>query len=97
MLGSGVDLQADVIVAGRHRSDLSLTDEFVAAVKPRAIIIGNDAHPEGERFDGHQIEAWRDAGITVFDQSTCGAVSLRPEGEVLVIEGFVDDQLLRIK
>ena len=97
MLESGHDLTADVIVAGRHRSDLCLTDAFVEAVAPKVIIIGNDQHPEGERVSTRQLQQWREAGIAVFDQSECGAVSLRPEGEALRIEGFVSGRELRLK
>ena len=97
MLESGQDLRADVIVAGSHRSDLSLTDDFVAAVNPRAIIIDNDAHPEGEGFSPQLIQSWRNAGITVFDQSACGAVRIRPDDKSLLIEGFVNGAELRLK
>ncbi len=97
MLESGRDLSADVIVAGRHRSDLSMSDAFVEVVSPRAIVIDNDTHPEGEGFSPQQIRSWRDAGITVFDQSECGAVSIRPDDESLHIEGFVNGHQLRLK
>lgn len=97
MLESGRDLGADVIVAGRHRTDLCLSETFMEAVDPRVIIIGNDAHPEGERVSSDKLEQWRRSGIIVFDQSRCGAVLVRPEDGGLTIEGHIDGQKVRLK
>ena len=97
MLESGRDLGADVIVAGRHRTDLCLSETFLKAVDPRVIIIGNDAHPEGERVGSDNLEQWRRSGIIVFDQSRCGAVLIRPEDGGLTIEGHIDGQKVRLK
>jgi hypothetical protein len=48
MLDNLTDVAADVIIAGRHRTDLSLCDRFLDAVNPRAIITSNAPYPESE-------------------------------------------------
>jgi competence protein ComEC len=45
LLDAGIDLKADVIIAGSHRSDLSLGDPFLDAVSPKAIIAANPGFP----------------------------------------------------
>ena len=97
MLDSGRNLQADVIVAGCHDSDLSLGDDFVAAVQPRVIVMDDTDHPESLGPGSRQIQHWRDAGIMVIRQSEEGAVSLRPENNAWVIRGFLSGNVRRIK
>lgn len=97
MLDSGRNLQADVIVAGCHDSDLSLGDDFVAAVQPRVIVMDDTDHPESLGPGSRQIQHWRDAGIMVIRQSEEGAVSLRPENNAWVIRSFLSDNVRRIK
>jgi len=92
LLNSGVDLRADVLVAGRHRHDLSLDDAFVAAVAPRAIIASNASFPPEERLDPSKVERWRELGIAVFDQRETGGVTIRPEQGKLKLEGFLNGQ-----
>lgn len=98
LLESGRDLAADVIVAGRHRHDASLGDDFLAAVKPRAIVASHADFPPEERIP----EAWRAAceraDIRVFHQGRCGAVTLvaEPDGS-LALRGFLDGSELRLR
>lgn len=91
LLESGTDLASDVIVAGLHENDLSLTDAFVAAVKPQAIIV---ASPAGSEMDGYreiQRKSWEKKGIRVINQTQTGGltVTVLASGE-LVIKGFAD-------
>lgn len=98
LLASGRDLAADVIVAGRHRRDLSLGDVFIDRVGPRAIIAANDAYPPEERLDPQQAAYWKTLGIRVFDQAQTGGVTLRPNPDGnLMIEGFADGSSLHLK
>lgn len=92
LLDSGVDLRADVLVAGHHRHDLSLDDAFVAAVFPRAIVASNASFPPEERLDPEKVERWRQLGIEVFDQRETGGVTIRPELGKLKLEGFLNGQ-----
>lgn len=92
MLDNLIDVAADVIVAGRHRSDLSLCDRFMDAVNPRAIIASNASHPEGEAVPPHAIAYWKSRGIQVIDQRETGGVTMRvDERGHLHIEGFLTD------
>lgn len=92
LLDSGVDLHADILVAGHHRHDLSLDDAFVAAVSPRAIIASNASFPPEERLDPDKVERWRELGIAVFDQRETGGVTVRPEEGKLKLKGFLNAQ-----
>jgi competence protein ComEC len=92
LLDSGVDLRADLLVAGHHRHDLSLDDAFVAAVAPRAIVASNASFPPEERLDPSKVGRWRELGIAVFDQRETGGVTIRPELGKLKLEGFLNGQ-----
>lgn len=97
MLRSGRDLTADVIVAGNHRSDLSLGDDFLTAVSPRVIIASNPSHPIEDRRNPETIAYWRSRGIRVVDQAESGGVTLRVDEEgKLHIEGFLGSPRWRI-
>jgi competence protein ComEC len=91
LLEAGIDLAADVIVAGLHEDDLSLTDAFVAAVKPQAVIT---AGPAGSELDGLreiQKKSWEKNGMRVIDQTQTGGLTatVSAAGE-LVIQGYAD-------
>jgi len=98
MLDAGIDLSADVIIAGKHRSDLSLSDAFLRAVNPRVVVIANDAYPAGERVDEQLISYWSGQGIQWMDQSQSGAATFTvDEGGALCIDGFVDGRKWKLK
>ena len=98
LLSSGRDLAADVIIAGRHQSDLSLSDAFLERVHPAAIIASNAEFPVEERLPPQQAAFWRASGIRVFDQEQTGAVTLTVDAAGdLLLEGFVDHSCLRLK
>lgn len=93
LLETGRDVAADVIVAGRHRTDLSLGDAFLQAVNPRAIIASNSNHPPSERLPEATSSYWKSRGITVFDQARTGGVTLRIDDEGnLRISGFLGQE-----
>jgi ComEC/Rec2-related protein len=97
LLESGTDLAADLIVAGLHENDLSLTDAFLSAVKPQAIIVASSA---GSEMDGHresQKKSWEKKGMRVIDQTETGGLTVTFTGEgSLVIQGFADGSEIRI-
>lgn len=98
LLNSGKDLSADVIVAGKHRKDAALGDDFLNAVMPRAIVASHAEFPKEERLDPKQAEYWRSRGIHVTSQGEAGGVTIRVEdGGDLWIEGFVDHSRFRLK
>ncbi|KAB2639064.1 MAG: DUF4131 domain-containing protein [Verrucomicrobia bacterium] len=98
LLATGRDLAADVIIAGRHQSDVSLGDALLAKVHPAAIIASNAEFPVEERLPPQQAAFWRARGIRVFDQEQTGAVTLSVDaaGDLLV-KGFVDHSTLRLQ
>jgi ComEC/Rec2-related protein len=90
ILDALTDVSADVIIAGRHRADITLCDRFLDAVNPRAIIASNASHPEGEAVPPNAIAYWKSRGIRVIDQRESGGVTLRvDEDGSLRIEGFL--------
>jgi competence protein ComEC len=90
LLDQGTDVSADVIIAGRHRSDLSLSDRFLDAVDPQAIIASNSHHPVEEALAPATVSYWKSRGIRVIDQRESGGVSLFVDADGrLRIEGFL--------
>lgn len=90
MLDSGKDIAAEIIIAGRHRSDLTLCDRFIDAVKPRVIIASNPPFPAAERLAVSTIDYWKSRGIEVIDQGANGGVTLTPGARGgLIIDGFL--------
>ena len=92
ILDAGRDVAADVIIAGRHRDDLTLCDRFLDAVNPRAIIASNPPFPAAERLSPATVEYWESRDIRVIDQGATGGVTLKTgDNGALVIEGFLTD------
>lgn len=92
------DISADIIIAGRHRSDESLTDPFLAAVNPQAIIASHADFPIAEKLPSATVSYWKSRGIQVMHQGETGAVTLRiDEAGNLRLEGFVDKSLIILK
>lgn len=86
---SRAKLRADILVLGRHQEDIFATDEFLAAVRPRVIVLG----PRDPFRDGSDEPALRQrlaaSGATVFDQDRCGAVIVTFHGTEAGIAGFL--------
>ena len=98
LLRSGRDISADVIVAGHHRTDISLGDAFLDAVSPQAIIVSHSDFPKEERRDPKQVAYWRARGLKVLNQAETGGVTVRiDKNGDLILEGFVDRSVLRLK
>jgi ComEC/Rec2-related protein len=91
MLEAGKDLSADIIIAGRHRGDLTLCDGFLDAVNPRAIIASNSQFPVEERLPPGVVEFWKSRGIEVIDQQKSGGVTVRVDAAGdLRLEGYLN-------
>jgi competence protein ComEC len=89
-LSNGKDLSSDVIIAGCHRTDISLGDAFLDAVHPKVIIASNNLFPLAERRDPNTLAYWKSRGIRVVDQAESGGVTLRVDDSGdLRIEGFL--------
>lgn len=92
LLESGTDLKADLIVAGLHQSDFSLTPEFLEAVAPQAIILPRLAGSPMDAPRLAQLESWRNnAPFQIIDRQQTGGLTLTmDEKGQLVIDGFLD-------
>jgi competence protein ComEC len=98
LLAKNTDLSADVIIAGKHRWDASLTDAFLDAVNPRVIIASNSLFPASEALSPQTVSYWRSRGIRVFDQRRTGGVTLRTDpAKNLRITGFVDGSQVMLR
>lgn len=95
LLDQGRDLSADLIIAGRHRGDLTLCDRFLDAVQPMAIIASNPPYPASERIPADAAAYWKSRGIHLIDQAATGGVTLTldPRG-LLVIQGYLTKEPL---
>lgn len=97
LLDQGGDLRADLVVAGRPGRDASLGDDFLAAVRPMAIVASHADFPADQRVPGRWQAACERRGIRVFHQGRTGAVTLVAEKDgALSIRGFLDGSDLRL-
>jgi ComEC/Rec2-related protein len=87
----GADLASDVIVAGLHEDDFSLTDAFVAAVKPQAILVSSPAGSELDGLREFQKRSWGKQGLRTVDQTQAGGLTVTVSaGGNLIVRGFAD-------
>ena len=77
ILRSGSDLECDLWVMGRHRSDHTGTMGFLKAVDPRVIIAEEDRYPVAERVPERWAETVRQSGIELWRQGETGAVTIK--------------------
>lgn len=97
LLDSGLDIAADIIIAGKHSGDLTLGDDFLNAVSPQVIVVSNVDFPLERRVDPLRIGYWRSIGIAVLDQKETGAVTLRMDANgAMHFEGFVNGESMML-
>ncbi|MFM8230107.1 MAG: hypothetical protein ACKOAL_02680, partial [Chthoniobacterales bacterium] len=85
------------LVLGRHGDDVFATSEFLAAVKPRAIVL---AAPDPFR-EGSDEPALRErlaaTGAEIFDQSKSGAVTIRFGQRNAELRAFLGEQSFELR
>lgn len=90
-------VRADILVLGRHGEDVFATGEFLAAVRPRVIVLA----PADPFRDGGDEPALRTrlagTGAEVFDQGECGAVTVTFDGTGAAIRGFLGDRQVELR
>ena len=96
LLRSGMDLGADVIVAGRNRRDHTLSPDFLDAVHPRAVVATHADFPEPERIPEDLVAELQRRGVPLFHQGQAGGVTLRFRQDALEINGFVNGQTIQL-
>ena len=96
------DLRSDILVKGRHASDISGTIDFIEAVAPRAIVTPASARDQPTRFTPETMrfsEAWAEQiaahGIALFRQDETGAVNIEIARDGFVVRGFANGQIFR--
>ena len=76
LLENEPDLRSDIVVKGQHAKDLSGTLEFLARVRPQAVVCGAPGYGQLQET----LDAWERSaasqGIAVFRQDRVGAVHL---------------------
>ena len=91
MLASGTNLKADVIIAGQHETDFSITPDFLEAVDPQLIVTGRAAGSEMDAMRDIQREKWQKTGIRLLNQQETGGLTGTPGDDgSLIFRGFVD-------
>ena len=96
LLNAGRDVQADVIVAGRHGRDASLGSRFLKASGAQAVVASHADFPAEERIPSLWRESTEALGCRVFHQGECGAVVISIDGDQLSLNGWLGDESLRI-
>ncbi len=96
LLDSGVDLRSDVIIKGAHRSGISGTADFLAAVQPKAIVATSRDFPESERLKDEWVASVRARGIQLFRQDETGAVRVLVfRGGRIEVRSYLTSQVFR--
>jgi len=98
LIESGVDLSADLIIAGSHATQACPGEAFLDHVRPLAIIAHSSDRPANQRLRSVTVKRWESRGVTVLNQRITGAVTIRvdPAGN-LRLEGFADRSALSLK
>jgi len=97
MLRSGIDLKADLIVAGFHESDFSLTQPFLEVVGPQALILPRVPGSAMDAYRSDQRETWHEAPFQVIDRAETGGLTITvDEDGAMIIRGFLDGSVTRL-
>lgn len=97
LLDAKTDVSADVIIAGRHAGDATLSDRFLDAVNPRAIVASHADFPPEQRLKPETLEYWRSRGIKAISQGESGGVTVRVDDSGnLRLEGFADQSVVTL-
>ena len=83
------ELDCDILVKGRHRSDYSGLPEFLNAATPQVVIATNFSFPVEEQIPSSWEEMLFSRGIRLLDQSKTGAVSLRLSSDRLSVSCYL--------
>ena len=77
LLARQADLRSDLLIKGQHHSGMSGTPEFLAAVRPHAIIATARESAENQRIKEDWAERVKGSGIKLLRQDKTGAVRVR--------------------
>jgi competence protein ComEC len=97
LLAGGEDLSADLIIAGIHGSDLSLTTPLIRAVSPDAIIIPRLAASQTDASRREQIQLLQPTRIRIIDREQTGGLLITAEETRLMIRGHLDKSTVELR
>lgn len=97
LLEGGMNLKADLIVAGLHQSDFSLTKSLIDAVAPQAIIIPRLAGSKMDSSRLEQVERLRSPSLRIIDRQQTGGLTITVEEDRLIIRGFLDQSVMELR
>ncbi len=89
LLASGVDLEADVILMGRHRWGVSGQKRFLEATGAKVVITSGARVPQYEVPNKRWFEMLNEMGVSLFDQSKTGAVMMDFGEKELRVKGYL--------
>jgi competence protein ComEC len=95
LLASGLNLQSDIIIKGRHHSGESGSDPFLAAVQPRLIIATSRDFPGHERISDVWADNLQKRRIKLFRQDEVGAVTVRFRQNGWEAESYFTGEIFR--
>ena len=87
------DLQAAILIKGRHERDFSGTPEFLARVNPQVVIAAAPGWRQTQPDPGSDGPGGQ--GTVLFPQERSGAVLVRIEPAEWTVAGFLDAQIFR--
>ncbi|HET9522744.1 MAG TPA: ComEC/Rec2 family competence protein [Terrimicrobiaceae bacterium] len=84
------ELRSDILIKGSPRQGPSGDNDFLDAVKPRAVIATATAFPDNERITAYFSQALRIREIPLFAQDQCGAVIVRIFADYWEVSAFLN-------
>lgn len=95
LLARQVDLRSDLLIKGQHHSGVSGSPEFLAAVRPQAIIATARESAENQRIKEDWAEMVKGSGIKLLRQDRTGAVRVRFFHDHWEATSFLDGETFR--
>ena len=89
------DLRSDLLVKGQHHSGVSGSPEFLAAVRPQAIIASAQQFSENQRLKEDWAEMVKASGIKLVRQDKTGAVRVRFYRDYWEATSFLEGETFR--
>lgn len=86
-------LRSDILVKGQHAADLSGTPDFLAAVRPSALVCSGANFPPAERVSEEWARDVTARDIALFRQDKTGAVEIEIAREEWRARAFLGDQV----
>ena len=90
-LPGGAEIQADVLVLGRHRSGELPEATQLKSISPRAVVVTGAGFPGEEKIEDSWVGMVQGLGIEVLRQDQSGAVEIAAGADGVEIREFLND------